>query len=98
MDFIVQCLSCSACKDACAQETYDSVFAEPALSMDWYLIAGNHDHNGNVSAQIEYSNREKRWWVALCVSTQYTQGIAKNHAGLCWVRFVGNISTFGIVT
>jgi len=42
-------------------ETYDHVFTDASLGIDWYFVAGNHDHNGNVSAEIAYSKIEKRW-------------------------------------
>jgi tartrate-resistant acid phosphatase type 5 len=27
----------------------------------WYVALGNHDHNGNVNAQVEYTKRSSRW-------------------------------------
>jgi len=60
------------------QETYDVIFSEKSLYIDWYLIAGNHDHNGNVTAQIEYSLWEKRWnFPNYYYSLQFTLPVSK---------------------
>lgn len=45
--------------------TFEHVYsAESLKSIPWYVIGGNHDHYGNITAQIEYSTKVKpdgRW-------------------------------------
>ncbi|OQR76393.1 tartrate-resistant acid phosphatase type 5-like [Tropilaelaps mercedesae] len=43
------------------QRTFEEIYNEGSMRIPWYVIAGNHDHDGNVSAQIAYSKISNRW-------------------------------------
>ena len=47
--------------DARFNETFERVFTADSLQHTWYVIAGNHDHYGNITGQIAYSSHSKRW-------------------------------------
>jgi acid phosphatase len=43
------------------QKSFETIYTAPALQSPWKIILGNHDYRGNVQAQLDYSQRSKRW-------------------------------------
>merc|ERR1719272_339855 len=49
------------CHNCRFQATFEQIYNATSLNVPFHVIGGNHDHLGNVSAQIEYSKLSKRW-------------------------------------
>uniref|UniRef100_A0A915B4J4 Tartrate-resistant acid phosphatase type 5 n=2 Tax=Parascaris univalens TaxID=6257 RepID=A0A915B4J4_PARUN len=47
--------------DSRFKSTFETVYQGEALQKPWYFIAGNHDHFGNITAQVAYTNHSSRW-------------------------------------
>ncbi|NOT28903.1 MAG: hypothetical protein HOP15_00485 [Planctomycetes bacterium] len=43
------------------QTVFEQVFTGPHLAVPFRAALGNHDHTGNVQAQVEYSAKSTRW-------------------------------------
>ena len=55
----------SSVTDKRFNETFEACFTGSSLSASsgftFHVLTGNHDHYGNVQAQVEYSQRSERW-------------------------------------
>jgi acid phosphatase len=43
------------------QRNWEQIYAAPELAIPYYASLGNHDHRGNVQAQVDYSGVNPRW-------------------------------------
>jgi len=43
-------------------ETWKNVYTAASLQSRWYLVGGNHDHYGNVTAEVAHTNDDPRWY------------------------------------
>lgn len=41
--------------------SYENIYKGYPLFVPWYVVLGNHDYRGNVQAQIDYTDRSRRW-------------------------------------
>jgi len=41
--------------------SFENIYTDHALMVDWWSILGNHDYHGNPQAQIDYSKKSRRW-------------------------------------
>ena len=47
--------------DAHWTESFQDVYNAPSLSVPWYGALGPRDHEGNITAQIDYAQHDPRW-------------------------------------
>ena len=43
------------------RQSFEEVYADPALQLPWYPVLGNHDYGGDVHAQVQRSRVSERW-------------------------------------
>lgn len=49
-------------QDTLWQTVYKQIYDLPYIkNLDWYVVLGNHDYQGNYKAQVEYSKVDKNW-------------------------------------
>ena len=45
------------------QRSFERIYTAESLQSRWYAVLGNHDWQGNVPAQIAYTERSDRWYM-----------------------------------
>jgi len=61
--------------DSRFENSFESVYEAPNLRVPWYTIAGNHDHLGNVTAQLIHTNFSSKWtFPSLFYKVKYSFG------------------------
>lgn len=41
--------------------SFEDIYSSHQLHKDWFITLGNHDYNGNIQAQLDYSKISRRW-------------------------------------
>lgn len=59
--------------------SFENIYTNPSLNVDWYPALGNHDHGGNIQAQVEYSSISRRWKMP---ATYYTLVKSRNDVSI----------------
>ena len=55
--------------------SFENVFRSHALQIPWYVVLGNHDYQGNVNAQIDYTHVSQRWKMPARYFTKNIRGV-----------------------
>lgn len=56
------------------RESFEDIYDAPELQIPWLVTLGNHDHHGNVDAQVAYSARSARWTLEGNYSSRFVEG------------------------
>jgi metallophosphoesterase superfamily enzyme len=71
--------------------SFESIYDNPSTMVEWYPALGNHDHRGNIQAQVDYSNISRRWKMQ---APYYTMVKTKNDVSLRLII----LDTYSIIT
>ncbi|WP_341227755.1 tartrate-resistant acid phosphatase type 5 family protein [uncultured Arcticibacterium sp.] len=41
--------------------SFENVYSDHSLNINWFVVLGNHDYRGNMQAEIDYTKISKRW-------------------------------------
>ena len=65
--------------------TFHSLFSDPQLRVRWYSCLGNHDHHGNVTAQVAYTHAPDNmgWYMPNALYTDVVQVEEGTSAQVC---------------
>lgn len=48
-------------QDPLWMSSFENIYTHPSLHVEWYPTLGNHDHGGDIQAQVDYSKISRRW-------------------------------------
>ncbi len=77
------CCGVASADDPQWMSSFENVYKNHSLQIDWYPVLGNHDYQGNPQAEIDYSKKSRRWVIPARYYTN-VQKIDKENS----VRFV----------
>lgn len=43
------------------KSTFEDVYTAKSLQVDWWMVAGNHDHGGDIQHEIDFTKKSSRW-------------------------------------
>lgn len=55
------CCGVASVDDPQWMSSFENVYRNNSLQIDWYPVLGNHDYKGNPQAEIDYSKKSRRW-------------------------------------
>ncbi len=55
------CCGVASVDDPQWMSSFENVYTNHSLQIDWHPVLGNHDYHGNPQAEIDYTRRSRRW-------------------------------------
>ncbi|MEI8133442.1 MAG: tartrate-resistant acid phosphatase type 5 family protein [bacterium] len=55
------CCGVASVDDPQWMSSFENVYKNNSLQIDWYPVLGNHDYKGSPQAEIDYSKKSRRW-------------------------------------